>query len=202
MKNQDRVHSSFEIGVNAPFSLNYLIYMQNIVLNSRSEDENPLFPYLDRSKWGILDDGFEQIFQEVWEVVVHHNFCNDQYDHYGILDSDKALFQRLFEDNEKGVFGYSESVTSFLAWWNGIYGRIAIEGIFDADGMNTVYKELSKSIKVDKRLKIDLIYDREIFTKQIENSWYAILTIQDVFAFRYNQKPELIPGLLKCCEVK
>lgn len=200
--NQERVQSGFEIEVNAPYSLNYLIYVQNIFLNSRNQDrETPLFPYVDSSKWGILDGEFEQTYKEVWEETLNNNYLSGMYDHNGILDFDKALFQKLFENNETGVFGYLESVKSFLAWWDGIYGKIAIEGIFDEDRMNKIYKELSKSINADKRLKIDLIYDRPILTGQSESSWYAILTIQDVFAFRYKQRPEVISNLLKCCEV-
>ena len=52
-----------------------------------------------------------------------------------------------------------------------------------------------------KSCEIDLIYDKPILTGQSESSWYAILTIQDVFAFRYKQRPELLSKLLKCCEV-
>ncbi|MCA1057548.1 hypothetical protein LCL96_01285 [Rossellomorea aquimaris] len=62
--NQERVHSGFEIEVNAPYLLNYLIYVQNIYLNSKNQDrETPLFPYVDSSKWGILDSQFEQTYK-------------------------------------------------------------------------------------------------------------------------------------------
>ncbi|WP_226670758.1 group-specific protein [Metabacillus litoralis] len=200
--NQEEVNSGFEIEVNAPYSLNYLIYVQNIFLNSRNQDrETPLFPYVDSSKWGLLNGEFEQTYREVWEETLNNNYLSGMYVHNGILDFDKALFQKLFENNEIGVFGYLESVKSFLAWWDGIYGKIAIEGIFDEDRMNKIYKELSKSINADKRLKIGLIYDRPILTGQSESSWYAILTIQDVFAFRYKKRPELISKLLNCCKV-
>jgi hypothetical protein len=63
---QEGIQSGFEIEVNAPYSLNYLIYVQNIYLNSRNQDrENPLFPYVDCSKWGILDGEFEKTFIEI-----------------------------------------------------------------------------------------------------------------------------------------
>lgn len=40
---QEGVHSAFEIEVNTPYTLNYLIYVQNIYLNSKNQDrENPL----------------------------------------------------------------------------------------------------------------------------------------------------------------
>lgn len=138
--NQEQVHSGFEMEVNAPYSLNYLIYVQNIYLNSKNQDrETPLFPYVDSSKWGILDDEFEQTYKEVWEETLNNNFNSGKYDHNGILDFDKVLFQKLFKNNGTGFFGYSESVKSFLAWWDGIYGKIAIEGVFDENRMNKIY---------------------------------------------------------------
>lgn len=198
--NQEQVHSGFEMEVNAPYSLNYLIYVQNIYLNSKNQDrETPLFPYVDSSKWGILYDEFEQTYKEVWVETLNNNYISGKYDHNGILDFDKALFQRLFENNGTGFFGYSESVKSFLAWWDGIYGKIAIEGVFDDDRMNKIYRELSESINAHKRLKIDLIYDRPVLAGQSESSWYAVLPIEDVF--RYKQRSEVISNLLKCCEV-
>ncbi|WP_078544842.1 hypothetical protein [Litchfieldia alkalitelluris] len=118
----------------------------------------------------------------------------------GIFDIDKSLYQKLFKHDETGEFGYVESVKSFLAWWQGIYGKIAIEGVFDDDRMNKIYRELSKSITIDKRLKIDLIYDRLCLTGLSERSWYAVLPIEDVFM--YKQKPEVVSSLLKCCGVR
>jgi hypothetical protein len=106
----------------------------------------------------------------------------------------------LFKYSETDAFGYTESVKSFLAWWKGIYGKIAIEGVFDDDRMTKIYRGLSGSINVNKRLKIDLIYDRLLLTGQSESFWYAVLPIEDIFM--YKKRPEVISNLLKCCEVK
>ncbi|MGM0834616.1 MAG: group-specific protein [Bacillota bacterium] len=196
---QEGIQSGFEMEVNTPYSLNYLIYVQNIYLNSINKDrENPLFPYVDSSMWGITDE-FEKNFTEVWKEAVNKNFQSGLYDHNGILDLDKVLYQKLFKDNETGAFGYSESVKSFLAWWNGIYGKIAIESVFNDDRMNKVYRELSTSICVNKRLKIDLIYDRPFLTRTSVGSWYAVLPIEDIFI--PNKGQEIIAKLKKCCEV-
>lgn len=196
---QERIHSGFEMEVNAPYSLNYLIFVQNIYLNSKNKGkEKPLFPYTDSSMWGILNEDFKKNFSEVWKEAVNKNSQSRLYDHNGILDLNKSLFQKLFENTEKGVFGYSESVKSFLAWWDGIYGKIAIEGVFDDDRMSKFYRELSTSLNVNKRLKIDLIYDKQFFNGQSESSWYAVLPIEDIFNQR--KRPEIISNLLRCCE--
>lgn len=119
---------------------------------------------------------------------MNKNFQSCLYDHNGIFEFNKELYQKLFENNETGVFGYSESVKSFFAWWGGVYGKVAIESVFDDNKMNKVYRELSTSLNVKKRLKIDLIYNRLLLTENIENSWYAVLHIEDIFIPKRDQK--------------
>ncbi|WP_051827268.1 hypothetical protein [Metabacillus indicus] len=192
--------SGFEMEVNAPYSLNYLIYVQNIYINSQNQDrENPLFPYVYSSKWGLLEDEFENIFTEVWNETVNRNCQSGLYDHNGTLNLDKTFYQKLFNDNETGVFGYSESVKSFVTWWNGIYGKISIESVFDENRINEVYRDLSNSLNVNKRLRIDLIYDKPVLTENTSNSWYAVLPIENIYDPR--KKSEVISKLMKCCEI-
>ncbi|MFF5395881.1 group-specific protein [Peribacillus butanolivorans] len=194
------IETGFELEASAPYSLNYLIFVQNIHLNNENiYKESPLFPYVDSSTWGILKEEFKKTFIEVWGEVVNKNSQNGFYDHSGVFDIDKALFQKLFENDEKGIFGYVESVKTFLAWWNGIYGRIAIEKVFDDYTTNEVYKELSASLNVNKRLRINLIYDKPLLAGYSERSWYVVLPIEDIF-IPY-KIPEIVPKLLKCCEV-
>ncbi|MEW8971586.1 MAG: group-specific protein, partial [Mesobacillus sp.] len=132
MPDEVEYQSGFEMEVNAPYSLNYLIAIQNIYLNSKNTDcESPLFPYVDSSTWGILEEEFEETFTQVWEASVQKNSREHMYDHNGVLQFDKQLYQKLFKNNESGSFGYSESVKFFLAWWNGLHGKIAIEATFD-----------------------------------------------------------------------
>ncbi|ESU33387.1 hypothetical protein G3A_06490 [Bacillus sp. 17376] len=196
---EEEYQSGFEMEVNAPYSLNYLITIQNIYLNSKNKDaERPLFPYVDSSTWGILEGEFEETFAEVWKASVEKNSRDHMYDHNGILQFDKELYQKLFKKNESGSFGYSESVKSFLAWWNGLHGKIAIEGVFDHDKMEKVYKELSASIETNKRLRIHLIYDNPVLAARSERSWYAVVAIGDVFIPK--KRPELLSNLLMCCK--
>jgi hypothetical protein len=196
----------FEIEVNTPYSLNYLVFVQNIFLNSNDKNSrNPFFPYVDSSKWGILqNEEFEKTFKEIWNEVISKNRTNRLYDHNGILDFEKTSFKQLFEDNESGEFGYSESVKSFLAWWDGIYGKIAIGKVFDDDSMNKIYWKLTHSIKptndltINRRLKIDLVYDKLRLVGSTASSWYLVLPIEDIF--KSKSRPEVISKLLKCCE--
>ena len=65
--------------------------------------------------------------------------------------------------------------------------------------MNKDYRELSTSICANKRLKIDLIYDRPFLTGTTVGSWYAVLPIEEIFI--PNKRQEIIVKLKKCCEV-
>lgn len=198
-------NNPFEIEINTPYSLNYLIFLQNIFYNSKNDNqENPLFPYVDSSNWGILkDEVFEDNFQECWNAAIVKNSGTDMYNHNGILGTVNMFYQLLFEDNEIGKYGYSESVKSFLAWWDGIYGKIAISKVFDDDSLNKVYSELAHSINQNEtismksRLKIDLIYDKLLLKGLTTSSWYMVLPIEDIFIKK--NRTALITDLLKCC---
>jgi hypothetical protein len=196
---QEEYNSGFELEVTAPYSLNYLMTIQNLYLNSKNRDcERPLFPYVDSSSWGILEEEFEEAFAEVWQEAVDKNSDDPMYDHNGVLQFDNELYQKLFQNNECGSFGYLESVKFFLSWWSGFHGKIAIEAVFDHDRMEKVYKELSASIKNDKRLRIHLIYDKPVLTSRSERSWYEVVAIEDVFISK--KRPELLSNLIKCCK--
>ncbi|WLR57368.1 group-specific protein [Mesobacillus subterraneus] len=196
---QEEYHTGFEMEVNAPYSLNYLMTIQNIYLNSKyKESERPSFPYVDRSKWGLLGEEFEETFAEVWDASVKKNSQDHMYDHNGVLQVDKEIYQKLFQNNETGSFGYSESVKFFLAWWNGFHGKIAIEAVFDHDKMEKVYKELAASVKFDKRLRIHLVYDKPVLAGRSERAWYEVVAIEEVFI--RNKHPELLSKLLKSCQ--
>lgn len=196
---KEQLHTGFEMEVNAPYSLNYLLMIQNIYLNSKNtEAERPLFPYVNASRWGILDEQFVETFTEIWKVAVDKNSENHMYDHSGVFDRDKELYQKLFFKNEAGAFGYLESVKFFLAWWSGIHGKIAIEAVFDHDRMDKVYKGLSESIKINKRLRIHLIYDKSVLTGRSEHSWYEVVSIEDIFLLK--KRPELLSNLINCCK--
>lgn len=192
-------NNPFVMEVDAPYSLNYLVFIQNVFKNSKNRDGiKPLFPYVDSSRWGLLqNEDFTNIFREIWNEVIHKN------NHSSMLENESTLYQRLFENNENGRFGYSESVKLFVSWWDGIYGNIAIQKVFDDESMNRIYWELSKSIEpttdmtINRRLKIDLVYDNQLLAGKMIGSWYVVVPIEDIFV----RKPQLMPNLLKSCGI-
>jgi hypothetical protein len=203
MKNINEVESfnQFEMETNVPYTLNFLIFMQNIFLNKNQNRTNLYFPYIDTSEWGLLSNNdFLITYKENWEIATKKNASNRLYDHNDILDVDKKLFKRLFECNEKGNYGFSESKKSFLAWWDGIYGKIAIQSVINEDITNKLYKDLSLSIqhKVSpRRLKIDLLYDNPILVDNYSTNWYSTIPIEQLY-MRKN-RANTLKTLLKCC---
>ncbi|USK32558.1 hypothetical protein LIT25_18425 [Bacillus sp. F19] len=146
-----------------------------------------------------------QRLSEIWNKVVRSNAASGLYDHNGILEYEKALFQRLFQTNKNRNFGFNESVKSFLSWWDGVYGKTAIESVFDDERMNKIYTDMAKSIQaskdvtINRRLKINLVYDRPLLGGETAASWYSVLPIEDIY-IRSNRQ-EVLSHLLKSCHI-
>jgi hypothetical protein len=195
-----QVQNPFVIESDAPYSLNFLVYIQNAYLNSKNDgSKNPKFPYIDVSKWALIEDELFLIkFKEVWEKVVHNIASNSHYDNNAVLEKNKTLFKTLFQNNQVGEIGYYDSYKSFMAWWDGLAGKIAI-GHFLDNQIYKIYKEMSETIKVDKRLRISLVYDKFPLGELQTLPWYAVLPVEDIFL--HKKKKEIVPLLLSCCEV-
>jgi hypothetical protein len=189
----------FELEVNAPYSLNYLIFLQNIFLNQIGHRNGRLlFPYLDSGQWRILDqENFHRAFKEVWEEIFQRNL-DRRFDHNGILEEQKFLYLKLFKGQSD--HGYIESTKAFYAWWDGFAGKIAVERVFDDDSMNKIYLELADSIETStehNRLTIDLVYDRPVLSEHCSVPWYLVLPIEDVFL--KNRRREVTERMRLAC---
>lgn len=189
---------SFEMEVNAPYSLNYLIFMQNIYLNQFRESGNrPLFPYIDHSKWGIIGPSqFRESFRKVWYEEVRKSTEDWRFGHKKIFCSEKDYFPTLYETNKKGEDGFQESILAFSAWWDSIAGKIAIEKVFDDENMQKLYLELSSAARTTEthnRLKIDLIFDKIRLSDFTCAPWYSVVSIEDIFL--KDRRTELIKNL-------
>lgn len=203
MRGEDLNKNHLNIRSSAPYSLNYLVFMQNIYENSQNGDnQRPLFPYVDSSKWGLLHgEEFITTFKVVWNEAVNENMKNCYYDHNGILELNPEFYQRLFEDNDQGRFGYAESVKLFLSWWNGIYGQMAVERVC-MDHIQNIYWKLSESIKpiddmtLNRQLILNIVYEKPLYGGTMSGSRYAVLHTEEVFI---NWR-EIATRLLDCCE--
>ncbi|EFI68642.1 group-specific protein [Lysinibacillus sp. HST-98] len=180
-------NNQLNLEVTAPYSLNYLIFIQNLFLNN-SSNNNPQspFPNFNSSGWGILpQEKFNIKFKEIWNEVINNTVQNQYYDSNGVLENESTFYRQLFDRNENGEFGFSESVKLFLSWWNGFHGKIAIEKLFESVGGQVIYNELSQSqILYDlniKQFKINIIYDKQRLFPTTSSLSFAVLPIQELF---------------------
>lgn len=195
MSNMNDPKENLSLTVEAPYSLNYLIFMQNIFLNNtktEGEDNNRSFPfpYFDSSNWGVLkEEKFESKFKEIWSEI---SYKNEQggYDHNGILEQDSRIYKQLFSNNIDGEHGFPKSVKLFLSWWESFYGKIAIERLFESENGQEVYFDFSNAINSNnyiittKRFKINLIYDKQLLVDTTSTSSHFVLPIEDLFMNR------------------
>ncbi|MFD0710509.1 hypothetical protein [Paenibacillus sp. GCM10027626] len=190
-------HNSFVIQSDAPYSLNFLVYIQNAFLNSRNErGDHPKFPYTDVSQWALIEEElFLRRFQEVWEQVIYRLSNNDDFTHEGNLAMNTYI-KCLFQNNEDGERGYDESSKSFRAWWGSMAGQIAVERLIGDHIYEDIYQKLSATIKEDKRLRIRLVYDKFSLATLNTLPWHAVLPIEDVFLYK---KKDTVSLLLSCC---
>ncbi|GMK40819.1 hypothetical protein PCCS19_38750 [Paenibacillus sp. CCS19] len=168
--------SGLIIEVKASYALNYLIYIQNAVMNRRAipEERSLKFPYLNSEDWHLTDDNFEVVFAEVWEEMLAKVCANPQIDHNGIVETERLALMKLFRQGYDGIRGYEESGQSFHAWFGGSFGQYAIERLIDNKALNELYAQLSPHTKLSKLL-IMVIYDEAILTNGLRKQQSNIL---------------------------
>lgn len=177
----------------ASYSLNFLVYIQNIFLNRSQESDELKFPYI-RTKCEFRKD-FEMRYKELWDELtkrISEHPIND----LKIFTEEKNLFyQDLFVENDDTLNEFNEIYQSFKIWWDSFAGRFLVERSID-EYRHKIYVELSnllieKGIKPQKELDISLIYDECLLVDLEPSSYFAVLSIRDCFV---NNK-ELIPKL-------
>ncbi|GLC88427.1 group-specific protein [Lysinibacillus piscis] len=181
----------FILRVDSPYSLNYLIFVQNVFLNNR--DGSHHFPSVDSSKWNLLQhDDFQAKFKSIWDEVVRKNTQSPHYDYNGVLESDAPLYRQLFEGNVKGDYGFSESIRLFQSWWGSIFfGKGAVEMVYVAEG-SEIYDELAIAIKSknlmipNNQLTIMLLYDKQTIVAQNITPYHYLLPMEELFLNKNN----------------
>ncbi|WP_404328287.1 hypothetical protein [Mesobacillus maritimus] len=183
----------------ASYSLNFLIYIQNIFINQNQSREQIKYPYIP-SKCEFRKD-FEMSFKEVWSQV------SKRISEYPIHDQtifyEKTIFYKsLFAENDQSLNVYNELYLSFKVWWGSFAGRFAIERSFDVYGQE-IYTGLAnrlmeKEMKPQRDLSISLLYDECLYVELKPAAYFAVLPIQD---WLVNHK-ELIQKLALCFEEK
>ncbi|NIK21510.1 hypothetical protein [Paenibacillus lupini] len=187
--------NNFTIKSFAPYSLNYLIYIQNAFISSKGESRK--FPSLDIVYLGLLEEGhFCDAFKKVWSDMIRLLSQNSLFDHNGVLENE--MFQTLFKPNDQGIAGYEESKRSFNAWFSSLTGQITIERAadhmmyYEMDIYNRVSKMINNDENRSQELLISLIYDECIMGESERYSRHSIVSLQDL----YFKKEDLVSNIV------
>jgi L-rhamnose mutarotase len=190
--------NSFIMRTEANYSLNFLVYIQNIYLNQTQSRDEIKFPYLPATY--IFQEDFEIQFRKLW-IEVSNRISHHPIHDLEIFTEEKMLFyQRLFAESETSMGDYEDIYQSFTAWWDSFAGRFAIERSIDIDDKGQkIYMELAKlltqkGIEPQNDLNISLLYDDCIVANMKPSSNFAVIPIRDFFI---NYK-KLIPQILDC----
>lgn len=190
--------NSLLMRTDSPYTLNFLIYLQNIYLNQKQREEPYKFPYLSETVMFSYD--FESNFKEVWEEISFKISKDDSNGVDLILFNDEynLFYEKLFIPNSDSLKKYKEIYTGFRVWWSSYAGGFSVERSID-DPRHNIYIELSNSLKKNqiepkKQLKINLIYDECLLTKTVLYPYYTVLSIIDIHA---NHK-DLVLKLQSC----
>lgn len=189
---------AFLMRTQAPYTLNFLIYIQNIYINQQNPEEELRYPYYPNRL--IFKDDFAYQYEKLWDEVtqtINKHPINDLKVFY---DDKELFFTALFENNPENLQEFHQMYLSYKVWWDSIAGHFATERLID-DKEEMLYLELANTLKLrgikpQKELWIHLIYDKCLFDYVEISSYFAILPIQDFLA-EYNM---LVQKILKTIE--
>lgn len=177
----------------ASYSLNFLVYIQNLFLNRSQSRDELKFPYT--SMKCEFTEEFDMRFRELWDVV-SMRISEDPMNDLTIFNEEKNLFyQELFVANDETLNEFNEIYQSFKVWWGSVAGRFAVERSID-EYIHNIYIELAdflmeKGIKPQNKMNISLIYDDCLLVDLVPSSYFAVLSMRDCIV----SYKELIPKL-------
>ena len=180
-----------EMEIDTSFTLNLLIYIQNIYLNQNEKDLK--FPYLSTKM--VFKEDFEIKYKELLDEVWQKIFSSNDND-LKVFYEDKDLFyQKLFENSPENLTSFNEVYKSFKVWWGSFAGQFSMERSIDEIG-HTLYVDLTNWLlqrrkTPQNRLRISLIYDECVLANIPFSSYFAVVPIRDFF-IKYK---ELVPRI-------
>ncbi|MCM3217798.1 hypothetical protein M3612_25335 [Niallia taxi] len=186
------MENTLEMRIEASFSLNFLVYIQNIYINQNQNKDQLKFPYI-AFKYGFPKD-FEKRYRELWSEISKR--VSSEHPINDIFNEEKnIIYQSLFTEDDVTLNEFEEIYLSFKVWWNSLAGRFSIERSIDAP-LDEVYRLfanllIEKRIKPKKSLDISLIYDECLLGDIKPTFYFSIFTIDDWFINRKKLIPKL-----------
>lgn len=165
------------------FSLNFLIYIQNIFLNQNRNEEDLRFPYLSTRIAFNVD--FKLKYKELWNEISQRISEDNKNDIRTFYEEKDLFYQRLFVADADNFENFNEIYKTFKVWWDSFAGRFSIERSIDEMGQK-LYWDLAnllvqKGIEPQKELNISLIYDECLLANNQVSSFLAVLPTRAFF---------------------
>lgn len=174
--------NEFEIEVVAPYSLNFLIFLQNVYLNQNRKGRDLLFPAIT-TKMG-LRDSFEMKFKEQWNNVLQ-KLMEDCNDDLNVYDNKDFFYPKQMREDITQFKLFQQVRTYFSTWWGSFAGQFAIERALDGI-TETLYIDLQNWLTETgripaQRLQICLLYDKVRLTEPHISPYFAVIPIREFF---------------------
>lgn len=175
--------NSLVVRAEASYSLNFLVYLQNIFLNQNNYEQVYRFPYLP-SKHLVFKENFEIHFKELWDDM-SQRLADDYLGDLKIFHDEKEIFyQKLFVNSDESLKDYREIHQTFAIWARSLAGRYGIEKSVDEERLyrDLVHLLLPKEISPQRELHISVVYDQFPFGNLEVFPYFAIISIEEFLA--------------------
>jgi L-rhamnose mutarotase len=165
----------------ATYSLNFLIYIQNIFLNQNQKQDEFKFPYT-AIKYEFQPE-FKSHYKKVWDEVSQRISENPSNDIKTFIEEKTVFYKRFFVESDHNLKNYHDIYQSFKTWWGSFSGQFSVERSIEESGQK-LYDELEvflkqKGIEPQSKLNISLIYDESVLATKEYTSNLTILSIKD-----------------------
>lgn len=172
--------NSLVIRAEASYTLNFLVYLQNIFLNQNNYEQEYRFPYLP-SKHFAFEDNFEIHLKELWDEM-SQRLADDCLVDLKIFHDDKEKFyQKLFVSSDVSLKDYYEIHKTFDTWAKSLAGRFGIERSIDEECLygDLVRLLLHEGISPQRELHISVVYDRFPLGNLEVSPYFTIISIEE-----------------------
>lgn len=176
--------NSLVIRTEASYTLNYLVYFQNLFHNQNNYEENEYkFPYLPSKHLAFVKD-FEVQFKKLWDEM-SQRLAEDCLVDLEIFRNEKERFYRkLFVSSDECLKDYDDIHQTFHIWARSLAGRFAIEESINEERLyNDLVRLLPQQGTSPQRdLHISVVYDTFPTGCLDASPYFTVISIEEYLA--------------------
>lgn len=176
--------NSLVIRTEASYTLNYLVYLQNLFQNQKNYDGTEYkFPYLPSKQLAFVID-FETQFKELWDKMSERLAVDYLVDTEIFRHEKERIHQKLFVPSDENMETYNEIYQTFDVWARSLAGRFAIESAVNEERLyhDVVHLLSQQNISPQKRLQISVVYDPFPLGNREELPYFVVISIEEYLA--------------------